>query len=408
MDRKTKYEAKDPSIQLVQHHSLVQGKLDRVLDENDQLKLKSDNILSQLTQINTQALQKNSQIKAQSDIILQNSKMLSREILVLKPQLDHLPEQINSIMLHSFLLDKIKKVKINKKISKLHADIIYKIISYENNTKFITCFNDGKIILRNCEDNKIIRTFTDHKESVRDILLLSNGKLASASQDKTIKIWNLTNGNCEQTLIGHSQSIYSLLELPNLILLSFSHDSSIGVWDISQTDNKELQFNHQVKNDKQKQAYCMTSININELAISSYQDINIYSFDNFNNKSFNVIKTLKGHTHWVVDIKLMNNNKDFLLSCSSDKDCRLWSISQENCLRIFKGHSNQIWSMQILSEKIFTSTSAEVIFWNIDSEEAINTIKPDQSEKWILTMIKNDKNELVFAGQHNFIGFIKI
>ena len=73
---------------------------------------------------------------------------------------------------------------------------------------------------------------------------------------------NLTNGNCEQTLIGHSQYVYGLLELPNSILISGSSDSSIGVWDLSQKNKKELQFYHQIKNDKQSCAYCMTLINV--------------------------------------------------------------------------------------------------------------------------------------------------
>ena len=305
-------------------------------------------------------------------------------------------------------MDRIKKVKIDKKIPRLHSGTIYKIINYDSNTKYITCSHYKTIIIRNSEDNTIIRILKDHKKYVRDILLLSDRRFASCSQDNTIKIWNLTNGNCEQTLIGHSNWVISLLELPNSILSSSSGDSSIGLWDISQKYNNELQFYHQVKNDKQLQAYCMTLISANELAISSHDDINIYSFDYVTKKSFNVIKTLKGHDNWVLDIKLINNSKDMLVSCSKDKDCRLWSILHENCLRIFKGHSNQIWSIQILSEKIFVSAGAEVIFWNIDSTEAINSIKPDQSGNLIYFMTKNDINELVFAGIHDFIGFIKI
>ena len=77
----------------------------------------------------------------------------------------------------------------------------------------------------------------------------------------------------------------------------------------------------------------MTLVNVNELAVSSYTDIDIYSFENVANKSFNFIKALKGHTDLVADIKLMNNNNnDLLISCSIDKDCRLWNISQGNCL----------------------------------------------------------------------------
>ena len=320
-------------------------------------------------------------------------------------------DHLRSAKLNDILLQKLDTAiisSIDKKIPRLHTDTIYKIISYDNNTKYITCSGDKTIILRNCEDNTVIRILSDHKELVQDILLLSDGRLASSSADKTIKIWNLTNGDCEQTLFGHSHWVYCLLELSNSILLSGSEDSSIGVWDISQKDHKELQFYDQVKNDKQSIAFCMTLINVDELAISSAKDINIYSFDNITIKSFNVIKTLKGHTNWVNDIKLMHNSKDMLVSCSDDTDCRLWSISDENCLRVFKGHSDQIWSIQILSDKIFVSASIEVIFFNIDSTEGICSITPDQSGHMIVSLIKNGSDKLVFAGDHDFIGVIKI
>ena len=318
-----------------------------------------------------------------------------------------LKDPIQSAKMNNILVEKIKKVEINK-IPRLHTNTINKIINYENNTKYITCSIDKTIMIRNCEDNKISKTLKDHKESVRDILLLSNGKLASSSQDKTIKIWNIAHGTCEQTLIGHSRTIYCLLELPNSILLSGSFDSSIGIWDISQKNHKELQFYHQVKNDQQSHAYCMTLISVNELAVSSYKNINIYSFDNVTNNSFFIIKKLKGHTDWVKDIKLMNKNNDLLVSCSGDKDVRLWGISQENCLKIFTGHSDTIWSILILSEKIFVSAGKELIFWDIDSNEVIHSIKLDQSETTICSLIKNGSNDLLFAGGHDFIGLIKI
>ena len=407
LNRKIQYEVKNQSIQLAQNKSLslIYGKLDRVLHENDQLKLKSDNILSQLAQINIQTLQKNSQIKVQPDTILENNIILNPENMI-KSKLNQLPEKLNFLSPSSFLLDKLKKFEMYKKIPRLHTNVIYKIINYENHKKYITCSKDKTIIVRNSEDNRIITTLSDHKEAVRDILLLSNGKLASSSQDKTIKIWNLTNGTCEQTLIGHSDSVYCLLELKNSILLSCSKDLSIGVWDISRKHKRESQF-YQVKNDKQLQALCMILICKNELAVSSFNNINIYSFA-VAQKSFKVIKTLKGHDDWVCDVKLMKKSKDLLISCSNDKNCRLWNISQENCLKIFKGHSDIIWSIQIVSEKIFASASAEIIFWNIDSTEGFHSIKPDKSGEMFVSLIKNGSNELVIAGGYDFIGLIKI
>ena len=165
------------------------------------------------------------EVKAQSlQLMQQNSLQLN---------LPDIPEEINSIDLHSKLIEKIKKPEINKKIPILHSNIIYKIISYDNNTKYITCSKDKFIIIRNCDDNKIVKTLVGHSEPVRDILLLSGERLASSSQDNTIKIWNLNDGQCYNTFIGHSDSVYCLLQLPNSKLLSGSQDSSIGIWDIS-------------------------------------------------------------------------------------------------------------------------------------------------------------------------------
>ena len=229
-----------------------------------------------------------------------------------------LKDQKESVKFDEILIQKLQtninsRIKIDKKIDRLHIHTINKMISYENNTKYITCSVDKTIIIRNSEDNTIIRILTGHTNSVYDMLLLPNGRLASSSADKTIKIWNLTNGNCEQTLIGHTNIVICLLELTNSILLSGSSDKSIGLWDISQTDKKELQFYHQVKNEKQSIAFSMALINENELAVTSDKDINIYLFDNVTNKSFDIIKTLKGHIALVRDIKFMKNSNDLLV-----------------------------------------------------------------------------------------------
>ena len=44
------------------------------------------------------------------------------------------------------------------------------------------------------------------------------------------------------------------------------------------------------ENDKQSPVYCMTLTNVNELAISSTNDVNLYSFDNITKNFFNITK----------------------------------------------------------------------------------------------------------------------
>ena len=97
---------------------------------------------------------------------------------------------LQSAKLDDILLQKLQTKIINnidKKIPRFHINKIYKIISYDNDKNYITCSKDKTIIIRNCEDNSIIKTLSDHKESVCDIIILSDGRLASASEDKKSK-----------------------------------------------------------------------------------------------------------------------------------------------------------------------------------------------------------------------------
>ena len=125
---------------------------------------------------------------------------------------------------------------------RLHSRLITKIISYDNDKRYVTSSDDKSIIVHNSLDNTVIRTLIDLKVYLRDIFLLSDGRLASSFEDKTIKIWSLGNGNCEQILIGHSSLVYCLLELLNSILLSDSKDSIIGIWDISKKIRRNYNF----------------------------------------------------------------------------------------------------------------------------------------------------------------------
>ena len=55
--------------------------------------------------------------------------------------------QMQLTNLNEILLQKFKTSKIDKKIPRLHTDSIWKIISYDNNTKYITCSKDKTIIV---------------------------------------------------------------------------------------------------------------------------------------------------------------------------------------------------------------------------------------------------------------------
>ena len=72
---------------------------------------------------------------------------------------------------------------------------------------------------------------TGHFSYIYSIIYLKDGKLASASEDKTIRIWDTTNGNLIMKLEGHLLGINSLTLLNNGYLASGSLDKTILIWD---------------------------------------------------------------------------------------------------------------------------------------------------------------------------------
>ena len=57
------------------------------------------------------------------------------------------------------------------------------------------------------------KTLTGHAGGVRNLALLPNGDLASASFDQTIIIWN--DGIVKRTLTGHADAVCALVVLKN-------------------------------------------------------------------------------------------------------------------------------------------------------------------------------------------------
>ena len=60
---------------------------------------------------------------------------------------------------------------------------------------------------------------------------LSNGKIASGSEDRTIKIWDPNTGKSLHTLEGHTGVDDSIIELSDGKIASCSMDNTIKIWD---------------------------------------------------------------------------------------------------------------------------------------------------------------------------------
>eukprot|EP01036_Dinobryon_divergens_P033385 gene33385-43162_t len=83
-----------------------------------------------------------------------------------------------------------------------------------------------------------VRTLTGHSDPVRCLalladgsLVLSDGSLASGSNDNTVRIWNMITFQCTRTLSGHSNCVNAVIEIVDGVIASGSGDKSIKFWD---------------------------------------------------------------------------------------------------------------------------------------------------------------------------------
>ncbi len=77
------------------------------------------------------------------------------------------------------------------------------------------------------------QTLVGHFNTVMDVLLLSNGLVASSSLDNTVRIWNLTTNTTRYNLQGHTLPVYGIKQVANDILASGSNDTTVRLWNIT-------------------------------------------------------------------------------------------------------------------------------------------------------------------------------
>jgi hypothetical protein len=91
---------------------------------------------------------------------------------------------------------------------------------------------DRTIKLWNTHNGQCLATLTGHQKEVITLSVLPNGNLASGAWDGTIKFWDTVSGQCLETLVGHEGAVSTLTVLPDGRLASGSWDGTIKLWTV--------------------------------------------------------------------------------------------------------------------------------------------------------------------------------
>lgn len=260
----------------------------------------------------------------------------------------------------------------NKNLISASPDQTLKIWSLDNGlVKTITSIYDLKsiVVLNNgyiayaylhyveiydINSEKQIIEYYYHFDDVNCIFVLSNGNLATGSNDKNINIWNPISASTVKILRGHTKSVLAVIELKNGNLVSGSLDSTIKIWN---------QLNGAVINTFTNPSYiwCLAELRNGYLAAGLNDGmIKIWKTDDGSE-----IMSLIGHTGTINSMGLLDNG--FLISGSADETIKIWNLDEGRSLNTLNPKIGSILSLLVLDNGSFVTGSSDksIRVWSI-------------------------------------------
>lgn len=171
--------------------------------------------------------------------------------------------------------------------------------------------------------------------------VLSDGRLASGSQDSLIKIWPVdiqirateVSVNAEVVLNGHTDWVLALATLPLGRLASGSKDKTIKVWDMETRQN---------------------------------------------------VATLKSHTGWVTALALLHDN-NYLASGSLDTTIRVWDLIGWKEVILVRGEGLGVTAIAVLANgRIATGSRDKILrIWTHTQSSSAHHLERNNRSEWL-------------------------
>ena len=208
--------------------------------------------------------------------------------------------------------------------------------SRKGNISIIHELSDGALAL--AYDTNIIKTYLipdqictsiliGHSNCITSMIQPAPSVLATSSRDATIKLWNLTDKTCSDSISEHTKSVNCLILLSENKFASCSDDSKIFIF-----ANKKLIFSLEGHSGRVSKL-CKVST----LIASCGDDLDVKLWDYTNGTC---VGSLIKHDAAVNDIIYVS---PFLLTVSNDKSIIVWNIDKRSIAKkLLNAHSQAI------------------------------------------------------------------
>ena len=209
------------------------------------------------------------------------------------------------------------------------------------------------------EGQQCVATLEGHKFWICSVIQLKDGRLVSASRDKTLKVWDLNkpeDQQCVATLRGHEDYVMSVIQLKDGRLVSTSWDKTLKVWDLNESEGQQCVATLRGHTDT---IYSVIQLK-NGRVVSASGDRTLKVWDLNESEGQQCIATLRGHTGLVYSVIQLKDGR--VVSASGDKTLKVWDLTKpegQECVATLRGHTGMVYSVIQLKDGRFVSASQD-------------------------------------------------
>ena len=247
------------------------------------------------------------------------------------------------------------------------------------------------------------KSFIVNEQLVRYMIVLTDGRICTCSDDHTISVIDIENDKIDMTIEGHTKPVYSLCQLENGKVLSGSVDKSIKIWEVGK-DRYKCESTIETEGEVRE----IVRISNNRIAFS-HKNPYIYIWDmrtNFDKKN---IKELKGHKGSRMETMIYMKEKDYLIAGYNNKIVTIWCMKTYQSVFSIKGIALNIGKVLCdLDEETFAIGGYDCIaIINVKKGEITQQAKINVINANITSMIKLRDNKRILCGCRtgNFLVF---
>ena len=165
----------------------------------------------------------------------------------------------------------------------------------------------GTVHIWRADTGAHVATLQGHAYHVNALAVLSDGRLASGSEDKTVRLWDVSHPASAPRVLQHADYFYALAALDGGILASGCSDKKVYLWDVKSASDQPMAL-------------------------------------------------LEEHTHAVLSLAALP--RGLLASGSRDKAVRVWNVAARTCVAVLQGHTGYVEALAALPDGRLASGSS--------------------------------------------------